>query len=155
MSMVWNTAASVVQNAQQLDKPPLIFTLFFIFLFFFSAIIRHRNRVSRGIPPGTFGWPLIGETLEFLRCQKRGSPHQILRQSDTEIWKCIHHFPPWPPDCGILRPRRQPILVRQREQTRCQFLPYFAGKTLWKFSPYWNSRRCQEVEENADDIPEA
>nr|ABR16707.1 unknown [Picea sitchensis] len=77
MSMVWNTAASVVQKAQQLDKPPLIFTLFFIFLFFFSAIIRHRNRVSRGIPPGTFGWPLIGETVEFLRCQKRGSPHQF------------------------------------------------------------------------------
>jgi len=75
--MVWNAATSVVQKAQLLEKPPLIFSLFLAFLFFLFVINTHRTRASRGIPPGTFGWPLIGETLEFLGCQRRGSPHDF------------------------------------------------------------------------------
>eukprot|EP01018_Ginkgo_biloba_P037901 Gb_10755 [translate_table: standard] len=39
---------------------------------------------GRNVPPGTFGWPLIGETLEFLGCQRSGKPAEFF---DTRINK--------------------------------------------------------------------
>lgn len=71
--MVWGSAVSVVQKAQQLEKPPLILTLFLAFIFFWVI----RKKRTQGIPPGTFGWPFIGETLQFLGCQRRGSPQEF------------------------------------------------------------------------------
>jgi len=79
--MVWKEAVSVLHKAQELKEPPLMFTLFlasFIGLaFFFYLISNHRTKAWRGIPPGTFGWPLIGETLEFLGCQRKGNPRDF------------------------------------------------------------------------------
>jgi hypothetical protein len=90
MSVVRKTAASMIQNIQQLEKQPLIFTVFLASLLtlgFFFLISNHRKRASLKTPPGALGWPLIGETLEFLGCQRRGN-----------------HFPCWPSDCGVLHP---------------------------------------------------
>eukprot|EP00253_Pinus_taeda_P035203 PITA_35203 len=81
--MVWNEDATLLHQAQQLEKPPFIFTVFvasFIGLAaFFYFINNRRTRVLQGIPPGTFGWPVIGETLEFLGCQRRGSPQDFFK----------------------------------------------------------------------------
>jgi len=79
MSMVWNTAASVVHKALLLEQLPLVFTLFVTVIFVLIVLKKHTSRSSalRGVPPGKFGWPLIGETLDFLGCQRRGAPHEF------------------------------------------------------------------------------
>lgn len=79
--MIWKEAATVLHKAQHLEKPPFIFTVFIASFIGFAAfsylITNRRTRELRGIPPGTFGWPLIGETLEFLGCQRRGRPQDF------------------------------------------------------------------------------
>eukprot|EP00253_Pinus_taeda_P004925 PITA_04925 len=80
--MVWKEAVSVLHKARELEKPPLIFTAFLasvigVTVFFYLHISTHRSRSWRGIPPGTFGWPLIGETLQFLRTQRKGNPREF------------------------------------------------------------------------------
>jgi cytochrome P450 family 26 subfamily A len=81
MSIVWNAAESVMHKAQQLGKPPFTLPLFLAFLlglvFLFSLINNLRPSPSPGTPPGALGWPLIGETLQLLRCRRRGSPNEF------------------------------------------------------------------------------
>ncbi|KAI6685621.1 hypothetical protein NL676_031534 [Syzygium grande] len=31
------------------------------------------------LPPGSFGWPIIGESLRFLRSQRNGSPETFIQ----------------------------------------------------------------------------
>ncbi|GAB2215709.1 hypothetical protein Droror1_Dr00020104 [Drosera rotundifolia] len=42
-------------------------------------LYRHRTRFSSpNLPPGTVGWPLVGETLEFLSTGWKGQPHSFV-----------------------------------------------------------------------------
>ncbi|KAF8042063.1 hypothetical protein BT93_A0609 [Corymbia citriodora subsp. variegata] len=36
------------------------------------------------LPPGSFGWPIIGESLEFLRSQRDGSPAKFIQDRMTK-----------------------------------------------------------------------
>lgn len=156
--MVWKEAATALHKAHELQKPPLLFTVFlasFIGLAFFFYLVRnHRSKASRGIPPGTFGWPLIGETFEFLGCQRRGSPLDFFDKRTQKYGNLFATSLVGHPT-GILQSGRQPLLVLQREQTGCELMAQFRGKSLQKFFNYSRWRRCEEVEENTDDIPKA
>uniref|UniRef100_A0A251U946 Putative cytochrome P450 n=1 Tax=Helianthus annuus TaxID=4232 RepID=A0A251U946_HELAN len=35
---------------------------------------------SNNLPPGSFGWPFLGETLEFIRSQTDGTPERFVRE---------------------------------------------------------------------------
>ncbi|KAG9132582.1 hypothetical protein Leryth_022176 [Lithospermum erythrorhizon] len=58
----------------------LIFvTLAFILVL---ALFISKNLKTRllNLPPGSYGWPLLGETLEFLRAGKNGVPEKFIKE---------------------------------------------------------------------------
>lgn len=70
----------MLHSIQQLEQPQLIFTVILaclVTLGFYFVISNHRKRGLLNTPPGALGWPLIGETLEFLGCQRRGNPQEF------------------------------------------------------------------------------
>ncbi|KAI3688338.1 hypothetical protein L1987_82050 [Smallanthus sonchifolius] len=46
----------------------------------FTYIRRKKPATNNNLPPGSFGWPILGETLEFLRSQKDGAPEKFVRE---------------------------------------------------------------------------
>lgn len=53
----------------------ITFTLSLLFLF--NLFIRNRTKTSN-LPPGSYGWPVIGETVEFLRSRRDESPEKFV-----------------------------------------------------------------------------
>ncbi|XP_047940014.1 beta-amyrin 28-monooxygenase-like [Salvia hispanica] len=56
----------------------------------FAMIRRSRNR-NPNLPPGSLGWPLVGESLEFLRASVDGEPEEFVRRRvkryDSQVFK--------------------------------------------------------------------
>ncbi|XP_060197039.1 beta-amyrin 28-monooxygenase-like [Lycium barbarum] len=48
-----------------------------LLFFFISPVIKARTK-SSNLPPGSYGWPVIGETLEFLRLNRDGTPEKFV-----------------------------------------------------------------------------
>ncbi|RAL40929.1 hypothetical protein DM860_008627 [Cuscuta australis] len=62
---------------------PPIFFIILASLFILSVIASFitqtkKKRPPRNLPPGSFGWPIIGESLEFLRSSRRGRPDEFV-----------------------------------------------------------------------------
>lgn len=47
-------------------------------IFLFSGANLVTRRACQSLPPGRSGWPFLGETLEFLRYNKRGCPERFV-----------------------------------------------------------------------------
>eukprot|EP00252_Welwitschia_mirabilis_P008816 TRINITY_DN20_c0_g2_i2.p1 TRINITY_DN20_c0_g2~~TRINITY_DN20_c0_g2_i2.p1 ORF type:complete len:410 (-),score=35.98 TRINITY_DN20_c0_g2_i2:422-1651(-) len=55
--------------------------LFTTFIAGLLALIILRRKVQlSGTPPGTFGWPILGETLQFFSAGKRGATEEFYKQ---------------------------------------------------------------------------
>ncbi|KAJ7549097.1 hypothetical protein O6H91_07G039800 [Diphasiastrum complanatum] len=55
------------------------------------------RRIPKGVPPGSLGWPILGETLDFLACRRTGgvaSFFQLRRKKHGEIFKTHIFFCP-------------------------------------------------------------
>ncbi|KAJ0730255.1 putative cytochrome P450 [Helianthus annuus] len=57
----------------------LAFFFVFIVLCFFLQIHRKKPETNNNLPPGSFGWPFLGETIEFVRRQRHGDPEKFVR----------------------------------------------------------------------------
>ncbi|KAJ8574034.1 hypothetical protein K7X08_010545 [Anisodus acutangulus] len=56
-----------------------VYLIFFASLVFFFNLIIKNSRKSSNLPPGSYGWPVIGETLEFLRLNRDGRPEKFVK----------------------------------------------------------------------------
>ncbi|KAJ0818470.1 putative cytochrome P450 [Helianthus annuus] len=58
-----------------------LLALFFLFIVLCFFLQTHRKKLatSNNLPPGSFGWPFLGETLEFIRSQTDGTPERFVR----------------------------------------------------------------------------
>ncbi|CAH9106745.1 unnamed protein product [Cuscuta epithymum] len=43
-----------------------------------ARFIHGKKKRSRNLPPGSFGWPVVGESLEFLRLSREGTPEKFV-----------------------------------------------------------------------------
>eukprot|EP00252_Welwitschia_mirabilis_P008815 TRINITY_DN20_c0_g2_i1.p1 TRINITY_DN20_c0_g2~~TRINITY_DN20_c0_g2_i1.p1 ORF type:complete len:486 (-),score=47.66 TRINITY_DN20_c0_g2_i1:106-1563(-) len=59
-------------------EKPVLFTTFIAGLL--ALIILRRKVQLSGTPPGTFGWPILGETLQFFSAGKRGATEEFYKQ---------------------------------------------------------------------------
>ncbi|KAF5797381.1 putative cytochrome P450 [Helianthus annuus] len=59
-----------------------LLALFFLFIVLCFFLQTHRKKLatSNNLPPGSFGWPFLGETLEFIRSQTDGTPERFVRE---------------------------------------------------------------------------
>ncbi|XP_076882913.1 beta-amyrin 28-monooxygenase-like [Bidens hawaiensis] len=57
----------------------LAFFFVFIVTCFVVHIYRKKPVTTNNLPPGGFGWPLLGETLEFIRAQRNGTPGKFIK----------------------------------------------------------------------------
>ncbi|EEF24387.1 cytochrome P450, putative, partial [Ricinus communis] len=53
----------------------LVLSLFLIFLVYF----KHNKSPHVKLPPGTKGWPFLGESLAFLMTARRGHPEKFVK----------------------------------------------------------------------------
>ena len=58
---------------------PILLLFLLIFSYIFSIVYRNR-RSKINLPPGSFGWPLIGETLSYLRAGWEGVPERFVQE---------------------------------------------------------------------------
>ncbi|KAL2488699.1 Cytochrome [Forsythia ovata] len=64
------------------DFSSLIFiTFFFLILLFKITIhfIKSKEKKGLNLPPGSYGWPFLGETLEFFRRSLEGRPEKFIK----------------------------------------------------------------------------
>nr|APG38190.1 cytochrome P450 CYP716A111 [Aquilegia coerulea] len=90
----------------------LIFSMFFLLvvlflstlLFFFNRSKRESCRSSLKLPPGQWGWPIIGESLEYLNSGLRGVPEKFVQERmkkfSTAIFKTSLLMEPTAVVCG-------------------------------------------------------
>ncbi|KAL8038195.1 hypothetical protein ABFS82_11G112300 [Erythranthe guttata] len=57
----------------------IIPSLIIIFTIFIIKQIQNKSR-NINLPPGTYGWPILGETLEFLNTRFDGLPHKFVQE---------------------------------------------------------------------------
>ncbi|KAF7836939.1 beta-amyrin 28-monooxygenase-like [Senna tora] len=61
--------------------PALLALLFLLLsLHFITKIIVKTTRKHQNLPPGSLGWPIVGETLEFMRCGGEGNHERFIRE---------------------------------------------------------------------------
>ncbi|XP_071726469.1 beta-amyrin 28-monooxygenase-like [Rutidosis leptorrhynchoides] len=62
----------------------VVLLLLVLFLFIIVSVfvyINHTKSITvNNLPPGSFGWPFIGETLAYLRSRKNGTPENFERE---------------------------------------------------------------------------
>nr|AMZ03379.1 cytochrome P450 CYP716D20 [Plectranthus barbatus] len=73
-----------------------------------SVSFRRRNKSQSkryNLPPGSFGWPILGETREFVRTRNAGSPEAFVRERvdkyESEVFKTSLLGNPTVVLCGV------------------------------------------------------
>lgn len=68
----------------------ILFAILACLVFFFNHVIKKRRK-SSNLPPGSYGWPVIGETLEFLRLNRNGKTEKFVKDRmdkyETQVFK--------------------------------------------------------------------
>ncbi|CAA2957175.1 beta-amyrin 28-oxidase-like isoform X2 [Olea europaea subsp. europaea] len=64
-----------------MSKELSFLSLLFIFTAFLLFIIRHKIKAKKplNLPPGSYGWPFLGETMEYFRTAMEGRPQKFVK----------------------------------------------------------------------------
>ncbi|KAL0436104.1 UNVERIFIED_CONTAM: Beta-amyrin 28-monooxygenase [Sesamum radiatum] len=61
----------------------LIVPVFMILVLLLNLTIKIRRKLTKkslNLPPGSYGWPILGETMEFLRAGLEGTPEKFIKE---------------------------------------------------------------------------
>ncbi|KAF8041132.1 hypothetical protein BT93_B3144 [Corymbia citriodora subsp. variegata] len=106
--------------------PALALLLVLAFINLLKPKTAHQN-----LPPGSFGWPVIGESLEFLRCQGEGRPEKFIQDRmskyDSPVFKTSVFGEPMAVLCG---PAGNKFLFSNESKKVALWWPSSVGKLL-------------------------
>lgn len=63
--------------------------LAFIIIFFLVGITRRKRREPHRLPPGSRGWPLIGDTFAWLNAVSGSHPSSFVEQQVKRFYLCL------------------------------------------------------------------
>ncbi|KAJ1405414.1 Cytochrome P450 [Sesbania bispinosa] len=70
---------------------PAVLVLFVLCFHFITKIFKLRNHPRLQLPPGSLGWPIVGETFEFVRTSLENSPlrfvQERMKKYDSRVFK--------------------------------------------------------------------
>ncbi|KAG8387385.1 hypothetical protein BUALT_Bualt02G0015800 [Buddleja alternifolia] len=67
----WNTTSTLIITA--------LFVLFIVLSIFIKSKVKSKKE-PLNLPPGSYGWPILGETMEFLKASMDGCPERFLKE---------------------------------------------------------------------------
>lgn len=80
-----------MEEAKLLIFPAVLALFVFISLHFITKTVKARKHRNLKLPPGSFGWPIVGETLEFVKCGSEEKPERFIRERmqkyDSRVFK--------------------------------------------------------------------
>lgn len=83
---------------------PALLALLVFCLYFFTKIVKLRKHPNLHLPPGSLGFPIVGETFEFLRTCLEGTPGRFIQERmdkyDSRLFKTSLFGDPMIVFCG-------------------------------------------------------
>lgn len=70
-----------MKKSAVMSKELSFLSLLSIFTAFLLFIIRHKIKAKKplNLPPGSYGWPFLGETMEYFRTAMEGRPQKFVK----------------------------------------------------------------------------
>ncbi|KAL2487735.1 Cytochrome [Forsythia ovata] len=67
-----------------------IFTAFSLFIVL-NLFIRYKSKVKKplNLPPGSYGWPFLGETMEYFQAAMEGKPQNFVKRRMEKYKSCV------------------------------------------------------------------
>ncbi|MED6124137.1 hypothetical protein PIB30_056226 [Stylosanthes scabra] len=94
-----------MELAKLLPMPELLALLLLLLLslHFITRKIRNRNQ-NQNLPPGSYGWPIVGETFKFISAAREGSVVRFIQERmeryDSRVYKTSFLGDPMAVFCG-------------------------------------------------------
>ncbi|KAK7359119.1 hypothetical protein VNO77_01065 [Canavalia gladiata] len=104
LPFVTSPVDEVLMEVTNLVVLPAVLVFFFLCLHFITKIVNGRKHSNLHLPPGRLGWPIVGETLEFMRTCLEGSMVSFMKERmdkyDSRVFKTSMYGEPIIVFCG-------------------------------------------------------
>ncbi|KAF3624384.1 hypothetical protein T459_19556 [Capsicum annuum] len=73
------TTTLILSDMSTMEIPAYVFTVP-ILVMIILLLVRKNKTKTLNHPPGSYGWPFLGETLDFLKASKEGKPEKFVKE---------------------------------------------------------------------------